>query len=290
MNTSNPTVPADRSENPLQWVRSRVHRAGKWRALILTIAMHLVLLLVLVVGIHWQTKPASEVAIEVVRSVPQPQAETPRSVTPPPAERPQPTVDEPPPPPKKADILIKDKKAEKPPERTPEKPIQKAPEKVQPKVDPQQARIQQQLAEEERRLQQQKAQQEAQRRKELLNSANAEVAAMEQDRAKQAAAAAALKGARESYIGKISAKIRGKTVVPPGLAGSTNPQVEVVFAINQLPSGEVVSVVKRRSSGNPQLDDAVERAIWNSSPLPKPERSDIFERVLELKHKPLLNE
>ncbi|MDR2113346.1 MAG: TonB C-terminal domain-containing protein, partial [Candidatus Accumulibacter sp.] len=41
-----------------------------------------------------------------------------------------------------------------------------------------------------------------------------------------------------------------------------------------------------KSSGNKLLDEAFERAIRKSSPLPLPDQPDLFERVLELKQRP----
>jgi colicin import membrane protein len=41
-----------------------------------------------------------------------------------------------------------------------------------------------------------------------------------------------------------------------------------------------------RSSGNKVLDDAWERAILKSSPLPKPAKADVFRRDLRLVFRP----
>jgi colicin import membrane protein len=57
--------------------------------------------------------------------------------------------------------------------------------------------------------------------------------------------------------------------------------------VTQLPSGEVISVKVKKSSGNPALDAAVERAILKSSPLPKPEQSDLFDRLLNIPYRPI---
>ena len=62
---------------------------------------------------------------------------------------------------------------------------------------------------------------------------------------------------------------------------------EAVFKVTQLPSGEVLSVKLSKSSGNRPLDEAIERAILKSSPLPKPDQPGLFQRELELKYKPL---
>ncbi len=83
----------------------------------------------------------------------------------------------------------------------------------------------------------------------------------------------------DSYIGAIRTRIRSNLnfPLPPGLTG--NP--EATFVIEQLPSGEIRSMRKTRSSGLPAFDEAIERAINASSPLPK-DRGGRVERSLEL--------
>ena len=107
------------------------------------------------------------------------------------------------------------------------------------------------------------------------------------DRAAKAAADAATARARVKaegdYVGKIRAKVKGNIIRASDVAG--NP--EAVFEVVQLPTGEVLSVTLKKSSGNRAYDEAVERAINKSSPLPKPEQADIFQRQLSLKFRPL---
>jgi colicin import membrane protein len=71
-------------------------------------------------------------------------------------------------------------------------------------------------------------------------------------------------------------------IEPPDLAGNA----EAVFDVILLPSYEVLEVKLKRSSGNRAYDDAVQRAILKSSPLPRPDRADLFQRVLELRVRP----
>lgn len=69
------------------------------------------------------------------------------------------------------------------------------------------------------------------------------------------------------YLASITSKIKSTTTY----AGSTdvpgNPKVS--FRVEQLPTGEILSVKKIKSSGVPSFDDAVEKGIIKSSPLPK---------------------
>ena len=86
----------------------------------------------------------------------------------------------------------------------------------------------------------------------------------------------------KDYAAKIRGKIRGNIVLTPNITG--NP--EAIFEVDQLPSGEVLAVKLKRSSGNKGLDEAIERAILKSSPLPKPDDPALFQRTLEIKYKP----
>lgn len=84
------------------------------------------------------------------------------------------------------------------------------------------------------------------------------------------------------YASRIEAKIRGNIVMPPDVPG--NP--EAVFQVVQLPTGEVIDVQLAKSSGFRPYDEAVERAILKSSPLPKPDRPQSFSRSLTLRFRP----
>jgi len=81
----------------------------------------------------------------------------------------------------------------------------------------------------------------------------------------------------KSYLASIVSKIKNTT----SFAGSTdvpgNPRAE--FKIEELPTGEIISVKMVKSSGNPAFDDAVEKGIIKSSPLPK-KKDGTVERTL----------
>ena len=101
--------------------------------------------------------------------------------------------------------------------------------------------------------------------------------------ATDAATARARAKAEGDYVGKIRAKVKGNISGAVEVAG--NP--EAVFEVVQLPTGEVLTVTLKKSSGNRAYDEAVERAINKSSPLPKPDQADVFQRQLSLKFRPL---
>ena len=72
------------------------------------------------------------------------------------------------------------------------------------------------------------------------------------------------------------------SILPPDIAG--NP--EAIFDVVQLPTGEIIDATLRKSSGVRAYDDAVQRAIMKSSPLPRADPPDLFQRTLTLKFRP----
>jgi len=81
------------------------------------------------------------------------------------------------------------------------------------------------------------------------------------------------------YAAAISAKIKGASKYAGDKDVPGNPRVQ--FKIEQLPTGEIISVKKIKPSGIPAFDDAVERAINNSSPLPK-KKDGTVDRSIEV--------
>lgn len=238
---------------------------GKRAAWVMAIAVHLLLAAFLFYGIRWQTSAPETVSVELVSQMPavaqkppEPQPKPPEPEAVPPKEPPR---EEPPPPPRKADILRKE--PEKPKQVKP--PVEKLPPKEKPqRVDP----IAKMLEREAERMQQ--------------NKMAAQIASAQASLKPSSNASAPNKGLAD-YLSKVRAKIRGNIVLPQSING--NP--ESVFAVTQLPSGEVLAVKLKTSSGNPALDTAVERAILKSSPLPKPDNPSLFERELEIRYRPL---
>lgn len=71
----------------------------------------------------------------------------------------------------------------------------------------------------------------------------------------------------KGYTAAITAKVKGNTSYAGSLDEPGNPTA--TFRVEQLPTGEIISVKKIKSSGVPAFDDAVEKGITKSSPLPK---------------------
>jgi len=94
------------------------------------------------------------------------------------------------------------------------------------------------------------------------------------------AKAAANAGVIGEFTDKIKAKIRGN--VNKSLCGEGNPELK--FEIGLLPTGELSSSPKLiKSSGSAACDEAVERAIMASEPLPLPSESSLMAQFRNLK-------
>ena len=107
----------------------------------------------------------------------------------------------------------------------------------------------------------------------------------ENDGADTKAASAANASVIGEYTDKIKSKIRGN--VNKTLCGDGNPELQ--FSVGLLPTGELSGPPKlTKSSGSAGCDDAVERAIAASQPLPLPSDPAIYAkfRNLNLKFKP----
>ena len=271
--------------------------AGKHVSLLLTLLVHFALVMFLLYGIQWQTKVSEAVEVELVRASPLLPPSASRASedppVPPPVVKSAPPVPEPksaarveppsPPPPRateakpdKPDIALRDEQKEKKEKslpRTSPQPQHPPPRELpalhpQPQADT----FQKQLEQELRRT-------AAERKTAEASSA----AARELVDFQSAQAAQAKSRAMIDYVGKIRARIRSNIILPPDIKG--NP--EAIFEVVQFPSGEILSVHLKKSSGHAAYDAAVERAIHKSSPLPKPENGALFSRTLELRFHPL---
>ena len=214
----------------------------------LSVLVHLVLLAVLVFGLRWQSKHPDAVVAELW-------SELPGSEPPAPTIEPKPEV--------KPQLKLESKL-----ERIPAKPdiaIEREKKPAKKKEEPPlrfdtTQRIREQLAQEQQALKRTRERQEA--LKQFAPAADSSIDA--------------------GYADKIRTRIKLNIVLPPDIKG--NP--EAIFDVVQLPTGEVLSAQLRKSSGHRAYDDAVERAILKSSPLPRPDRPEQFQRNLDLKFRP----
>jgi colicin import membrane protein len=221
------------------------------RSFALAFAVHAILLGVMFLGVRLQSSPPETITVELWEA---------------PAPPPAPVLEAPKPPPPQAAPDVA-----KPDIVTAEKPKPKAKPKPEPKRDREfEKRLREQVAMEQKAVENQRRASDEQRKERELR----DLIARQQADARAKALAA--------WQEKIRAKIRGNIILPRDLAG--NP--EAVFDVALLPTGEVLSVKPRKSSGHAGYDDAVYRAILKSSPLPKPENPSLFDRQLELHFRP----
>jgi len=241
---------------------------GRVTSFVLAAAMHLALFAVLVFGVSWQNRPPEAVQVELwdqpqpapVQAEPKPVPEVAKPLPEPVVAKPEPVIAKP-------EIAIKEPLKAKPaakPLPKPEPKLEPRAEPAKPKVDETQKRLREELAREQASF-------AVDRERQQLKDQLAREATTAQKRD------------HEVYAGRIKAKIRGNIVLPPDIKG--NP--EAIFDVVQLPTGEVLSVKLRKSSGHAGYDEAVERAVLKSSPLPRPDRPEMFQRALELKFRPL---
>ncbi len=217
------------------------------RSFALSAFVHLLLLTVMFLGVRLQSSPPAIVNVELWEAQPAPQPAV-EQPKPQPVVKPQP---EPEPEAKKPEIALPEKSRPKP------KPV---PPKRDLRFEKQmQKQMREQALLEERQLQERMIREQAAR-----------------------AAADMRSRALAQWTDKIRGKIRGNIILPQDIPG--NP--EAIFDVTQLPTGEVLTVRKTKSSGHPGYDDAVERAIMKSSPLPQPDDRSLFQRQLQLRFHP----
>ena len=295
-----------RSDRP----RSPRKLQRKWLALWLAVIVHAAFIAFLIFSVRWQNRPPLPVVAELYappvkapplpppRQEPAPQPPPPKPEPPPQPRaepKPQPKAEPKPdrPDPRQADIALKAKQEdERKRKEQVERDRRELEKKDRERKDAEDRKKQEAIRTAEMRERQQREIEALRTQAERETQSRAQAAEREtqlraqaereaQQRARDAAEATARSRAEEDWIRRIQAKIRGNVIVPE-LSG--NP--EAIFDIVQLPTGEIIDVQLRRSSGVRAYDDAVQRAILKSSPLPRPDRAELFQRTLALKFRP----
>jgi colicin import membrane protein len=280
---------------------------NRWPAIGLAVGVHALLLAFLVIGVSWQNNAPVAVEAEIwdvttqtaapppaPAPEPEPEPETPPPQPAPKAVEPPPVVDKPQP--KQPDIALEREKKRK--EELKRKQIEEERELAEQKrAEEKKAKA---LAEKkERELEEMKAKADAEKKEaEQKKKDEAEKKKKEEAEKKKKAAAEQKKvdaaraeemrritgaagnptstGSAEKstapridkgYSAAITAKVKGNTSYAGSLDEPGNPTA--TFRVEQLPTGEIISVKKIKSSGVPSFDDAVEKGITKSSPLPK---------------------
>ena len=278
-----------RDESPGKPARDR----GRWPALALAVAVHAAFLAVLIFAIRWQNRQPEPVTAELYAppaALPAPPAAQEPTPTPPPPPTPQPEpAPAPKPPPAKpepaiekpdpraAAIALKAKQEEQ--RRLKDAADKEMRERARQEAEKREADRKKQ--DEQNRLAETRARQEREAQDLKLQAEREKAARVAQQKAADAAVAARDR-AEADYVRRIQAKVRGNVILPPDIAG--NP--EAIFDVVQLPTGEIIDATLRKSSGVRAYDDAVQRAIMKSSPLPRADPPDLFQRTLTLKFRP----
>ena len=232
----------------------------------LALVVHGAFFALLYFGFTWQTRPAETMSVELWQNLPEDEVAPPappviaQAVQP---AQPEKLV--------KPDIALPDKKDNR---KVETKSVVTKPEKtkVETQPAPQNSDAQKQAETDQReRIAAQQATQAARER--------AEQAARD-----KAAQDAAMDAIVNEYKAKIVTKIRRNIVKPPDVPDNARAE----FRVTLLPGGTVLSAELKKSSGNAAYDNAVERAILKSQPLPLPADVAMFNRfrVLLLVFKP----
>jgi colicin import membrane protein len=264
-------------------------RHDGFRSLTLAIGMHVLLFVFLWGGIRWQSSEPVGVEADVWDMTPQQAAPTPPPA-PEPEPEPEPVKQAPPPPPppevvqpkpQEPDIALQRKKEKEKLEK------ERLAEEKRKLEEEKKRQLEEEKKLEEKKLAEQKKKDE-EKAKKLAEKTEADKRAKareaEMKRITGSAASTATGTAAKStapridngYVAALKAKIQSNVSYTGG-----KQDVEGVFRITQLPTGEVISVRKIKSSGVPSYDAAVENAINKSSPLPK-KKDGTVERELDI--------
>ena len=226
----------------------------KFPAGLLALAVHGAFFALLYFGFAWQTQPPAAMSVDLWQSLPDeiavPVVQAPPVVQPPPVVPPVPEVKPAPPPAvTKPDIVMPAKKLEiKPVEVKPVHPVEPKKAAVKPQPKPAEP-----------------------------SPAEREAARVQ---AEQAAQAGAANRVVDEYKAKIQNKIHNNIVVN---LSEVPDDARAEFSVTVLPGGSVLPPRLLKSSGNAAYDDAVERAILKSQPLPLPPDAALASRFRELK-------
>lgn len=232
---------------------------------LLAVIVHGAFFALLYFGFAWQSQKPATMSVDLWRNLPDDVATVQAPL--PPAVQPEPVVQrateikpapeaEPVQAEVKPDIVMPTKKlVPKPAPKPAPKPVKVKPHPAEPKI----AEVVAQPAE--------------------PGPAELAVARIQAEQEAQAAHAAAVARVVDEYSSKIHDKILRNIVMPPDVPD--NARVE--FSVTVLPGGSVLPPRKIKTSGYANYDDAVERAILISQPLPLPRDADIASEFRDLK-------
>ena len=255
---------------------------GLVRAFMLALLAHLLLLLALTWGVHWQHEAVSPVVeVDLYAAVPQQAAAKslepppPPPVEPRPVPKPEPRVEpEPAPDNRQADIALEREKKKRTQLALEQKLQEQKERESAKKLEREKQAAELRRKQQEAQQAQARASQDEARKLELQRQENlkrmtglagsSDLPGLSGSQAQSAAPSA-------TYAGRIRARIKPNIVFTDSIAGNAMADVEVRTA----PDGTIVGRKLIKSSGVPGWDEAVLRAVDKSQVLPR----DIYGRV-----------
>jgi len=250
-----------------------------FRAGALSVLVHVLLLGALLISFNWKTThPISIAQVELWDSVPAAE----QKIMPAPVPEPVPVEKEIPKPVAVAEPEAKpEPKVEIAIEKKPVKkePLKKEPPKPPEKMNDMLAKLQEEARQDALKNKSVTKPNTNDALKKLQQESLSEDKAAGEQKA-SAAKSAASAGVVDEFKARIQEKIRSN--VNKTLCGSGNPELK--FEIGLIPTGELSGSPRLvKSSGNVACDDAVERAIRMSEPLPLPPDRTLFSQFRNLK-------
>jgi len=265
---------------------------GRFRALILAIAVHLVVVAIAVIAFRWPSEPSpgadvvKAVVVDDTEELKKQEAKKKAEAKRKKAEAKRKKEEQR----RKAEAERKRKEAEKKrlaEQKAKEEAEQKREEEEQRKVEEQRLEEErrrleeekQRLAEEQQRIEEErrKREEEERQRQEAERQLAESLEAEERDRKEAARKARALTVA-EKYKLLIRQKVSRNWARPPG----AQTGLQCTVRVRLVPNGDVLQVTVAKTSGDERFDRSVENAVYKASPLPLPEDRDLFEYFREI--------
>ena len=242
------------------------------RSAIYAVSVHIVLILIMIVSFEWRVKLPQVAEVELWDSIPQPSS---KAIEAPPVEKKvEPEPVKPAPKPSKVEEIIKSLTSDKVDISLKQKKEEERKKLEDQKKKDDLKKIQEDLL---------KQDQLAKLQQELLQDKSKPSLNRHEDM-KQSTPNPTEGGAKLGEMDKYKVLIQRKIQqnVNKQLCGSS--PVELQFEIGLMPTGELISNPKMlKSSGIPVCDESVERAIFQSQPLPVPTDTDLFSKFKNLK-------
>lgn len=256
----------------------RPGRPGRFKAIVLAVLVHAVVIGLLLVSFRWSSSP-SRPAERVIQATalterpseaPAKKAETEKRE----AEEAR----------KRAEAERKKREAEEAKKKTEAErkkreaaASQKRKDDERKKREAEEAKKKAEAERKQRAAEEARKRAEAERKKREAEESLRESLAAEERAREDAARAARAATELDRYKAQIIQKVERNWSKPPGSKG-----LQCVLKVRVVPGGEIVAVKVVQSSGNAVFDDSVQNAVYKSTPLPLPADPSLFEYLREI--------